>query len=1056
MKHRLLTLPLLASLIVACSDSDTLELTPKLANPDLVYSYPTDGQRNVSPATDVVLRFSEPVDSDSLQRSARLRSEVGDVDYVITSIDDGYSVLLTPAEPLVTGTNYEVVFNNPVLAQDGREIRNLNDNLANDAPGIQFITRGGFTGFKNVDSAGQNFAVATINPAPNTLFEPSDFASFRIELTHPAHPDWQVLGGTIELLDAQGDKVPANVFVQDRRITLDPCIAEGADNCGLPGDNLTGGERYKLSVKDFPAITGERLTYASQFLAKSTKPTVVQFQNVTDPGITEGNAELVLSKLNGQPVNGVILNSVLLGNTDVSESSGGLYSELAFAPAFGADEALPIRVPRGTRLTGSSVGVRANGTVPVLDERTGQAQTTGALVITMITDATGYLIPNPYTDDIHAPSHVRLFIDVSMSTEMASPNAALTQNLLHAELVGIAQVEDGLLKIDVLGVLEPALLGREVADSTIAFQITGDTSVDAQLAAFDDRESDREPPGLLSWSPGTLGEKDFAPDMGKLHRPGDPVTLFFDEPILESSVATGVILKAGASEVPVNYRVDGSSVSLNPEGGLKHGVTYFVELNSNLTDLAGNGFPQQVLEFELPDLGTGVAKVSPLPLTTYPGYPCVTVGLDLASNKHGQCVDGAIDGPLGEVIPLSRLPANRPISVLFSQSLDESTVRLGETFKVDSVNEDGTTRVENVPGRLEFSNQRIRFFPAEPWQRDALYRYTLASSQGGGCDNAICSETDQNGLGLPLQTDLLVNSEDIGGPDLEIYFRGAPQTDHVFVPLRSVPVRDANSNYVIDCNSASDCLEPFDHEPYPAGQSAPTVYKPSKNATTILSGGPAKVVGLELLPARIGCKPSQSGDCPENKFLYKTYGLNIDLAGPIDPSVFGDEGIEVKVYPTVIATTPISVFLEVFGEQVTGPAIVRMRHVVTEDNPEGHIVGMIDQGADGRLRFRTTAPAYLDAPNLKLFGQTDSLLKHDIYSTEFELELSGPVRLIDDGRLLVTLETLNVVNLKANVGFEKVLKGLVELSLTIPAGGANLNLISLPVKQMPEGFQVAP
>src|SRR5690554_4699232 len=90
-KHRLLTLPLLASLIVACSDSDTLELAPKLANPDLVYSYPTDGQRNVSPATDVVLRFSEPVDSDSLQRSARLRSEVGDVDYVITSIDDGYS-----------------------------------------------------------------------------------------------------------------------------------------------------------------------------------------------------------------------------------------------------------------------------------------------------------------------------------------------------------------------------------------------------------------------------------------------------------------------------------------------------------------------------------------------------------------------------------------------------------------------------------------------------------------------------------------------------------------------------------------------------------------------------------------------------------------------------------------------------------------------------------------------------------------------------------------------------------------------------------------------------
>uniref|UniRef100_UPI003A94DA25 Ig-like domain-containing protein n=1 Tax=Marinobacter sp. TaxID=50741 RepID=UPI003A94DA25 len=876
---------------------------------------------------------------------------------------------------LRVGAEYELVFDETVLSENGRPFRNLNDNLVNDVPGIQFVTRGGLTGLANEDATAQAFAIAAMTPAPNTLFEPSDFASFRVELTHPIHPDWQKLGGKIELLDGEGNPVRADVFVQDRRITVDPCVADNAANCGLPGDKLTSDERYTLNIQSLPSVTGEHLSSKTEFKAIKTEPTVVQFQNVTDPGITEGSADLVLSKLNGQPVNGVILNSMLLGTTDASESNGGLYSELAYAPAFGADEPLPIRVPRGTRLIGSSIDVKANGTVSVLDADTGQSLRSGALNVITITDATGYLIPNPYTDDVEAPSHVRLFID-------------------------------------------------------------------AQMKAFDNRAPDRDPPKLVSWSPGPDGKYEFMPDRDEMHRPGDPVTLFFDEPILASSVESGVTLKDGARKVPVKYWVDGASVNFNPEGGLQHGVRYALEINSNLTDLAGNGMPQQVLEFELPDLGQDVARVSPIVLTAYPGYPCVTTGQDLANNKHGQCIDKSSEddgAPLGEVIPLSILPQDRPISVLFSQSLDETTVRLGDTFRVDSVNEDGTVLTENLPGRLEFSNQRIQFYPAEPWKVDGLYRYTIVSSQDGGCTSAICSEPVQDAVGLPVQTDLLVDPEDVGGPDLEIYFRGGPKTDSVFVPLRSVPVRDVNSNYVIDCESADNCLEPFNHKLDPRGADAPTPYRPSENATTILAGGNSKFLGVPSIPTRIGCAPSKSGDCPEDKILYKTYGLNIEFEGPIDPDVFGKEGVEVKVYPTIIATTGVSVFLSGVGEQNTGPAIVRIRHVPTEDNPQGHLVGLIDEGPDGGLRFTTTAPAHLDAPNLrlKLAGVDGTwLLDHDIYSKEFVLELSGPVRLVDDGRLLVTLETLKAVELSANVDFKNILeifRGMVEIPLVIPA-----------------------
>ncbi|WP_247061306.1 hypothetical protein [Marinobacter sp. S0848L] len=85
----------------------------------------------------------------------------------------------------------------------------------------------------------------------------------------------------------------------------------------------------------------------------------------------------------------------------------------------------------------------------------------------------------------------------------------------------------------------------------MAFQITADTSIDAQMEAFDNRAPDRDAPKLVSWSPGSDGKYDFMPDRDAMHRPGDPVTLFFDEPVLALSVESGVIQKAGASEVPV-------------------------------------------------------------------------------------------------------------------------------------------------------------------------------------------------------------------------------------------------------------------------------------------------------------------------------------------------------------------------------------------------------------------------------------------------------------------------------------------------------------------------
>jgi len=263
------------------------------------------------------------------------------------------------------------------------------------------------------------------------------------------------------------------------------------------------------------------------------------------------------SILNGQIINRVTLNSVLQGTAGPSQQTGSLFAELGYAPSFGSDEALPLRIPRNSVLRGTSIDVKVGGEVPILKARAGDGnygpeETTGDIKVTMISDATGYLSPNPYTDDDSAPRHVTLFMDIAMNTESEQPNAALSQDLMGVELRGIALVRNGVLTIDAIGVVEPELLGQEYTDSTIAFNLEADLSEDAPTDAAELRPEDNEPPELVSWIP---GPKDAVPDTRQdMQRPGDPVTLNFNEPIDGNSVEEGITLFADGYEIEAQHQ----------------------------------------------------------------------------------------------------------------------------------------------------------------------------------------------------------------------------------------------------------------------------------------------------------------------------------------------------------------------------------------------------------------------------------------------------------------------------------------------------------------------
>src|SRR5690554_1794173 len=1090
-----------AMLLAACGgDSDTQTIKEKTTPGAVVYSFPMDGQNDVSPKADIVLRFSHAVvdDEATLAEKIKVESDGAAVAFTVKIIDGGKSLKLEPATALASGSDFNVSFSEPLAAEGGRTISTPN---AVGEDGIQFNTRAEFSGVASLGTTSDQFGVAWQVPANGSAFQAMNFSTFRLAMTQPVHPEWEQLGGNIELLDQNGEAVPATVLVKGNRITVDPCVAE---RCGSKEDILAAGETYTLKFSNLASLTNSaednRFSAEYSYTPRDTGPTVMLEQQAVD-----SNGGAITSVLNDEAVNGVVLNSVLQGVTDSSQQTGSLFAELAYAPSFEAGEAIPLRIPKGSVLESTSLNVKVGGKVQVLDAATGNKQQTGTIKVTMLSDASGYMSPNAYTDDLSAPRHITLFMDVSMNTVEAQPNAALSQDLMGVELRGIALVQDGVLTIDAIGMVEPNLLGQEFTDSTIVFQLKAATDVNSALDAEDDwlRDMDTTPPQLVSWMPGA--EDAIPATRQSMQRPGDPVILFFDEPLDPASIESGVTLSA--DNVPVeglSTKLDGTALVINPEGGLEHGVEYRVDVNG-ITDLAGNVAAVSPLNFKLDpidDDNSTVVQRPPLALTTYPGFPCETDHslLDLENAVLGQCYDVRGDAynrgrpATVDTLPVSKMPSDRPITVVFSKSMDTDSFILGETFIVEKVSQAGTGTETisvidpSVSGRLEKNSQRVRFFPDKPWEPGAHYRYTLASSESpDACSpnsySAICDTH-----GLALKTDLLegLDDPDAGDDPLVIYFTATEAVTTVFTPLRNLPIRDTNSNFLIDCNqyesskgnrafeNTDDCLEPFAHE-----GSDTEGWAPSANSTKLaVSNQTAQASPLAggAIPAQVGCDAGENVTCPKGKFIYQTYGLNTEVKGPgtydPDPSVEGDEidGILVDLYPTQLATSSISVFTKIKlagliplqEETVTNTQVLRMRYA-KDPNCEGSdcprnslIPGVITEGENGQPIFVTKADLLLDAPDMVIpLGGT-----HDLYGRPFTLDLRGDITFFDDGRMQIEQRNVKPVGdsgellVTANTaGISQIGIVTIELPLEIPVGGTYLNFISNPVKDLPAQYE---
>lgn len=982
----------------------------------LHFSYPYPGQQQVPVSAPVVLRLSAPLVADAA-------ANVADA-FLLTHLDSGADVAITAT--LADGNQSIVIYpiNALVEASDYRlrlvsELKTAQGGIASlRAQGLVFRTAGYAGGAKRRSGEG-DFSLLSVSPMDNPLVTLPlvDFSTLRLAFNHAVTSESTRYGSNVRLENALGELVPAHLWIKGHLLSVDPI------------SDLTAGERYALKLVDVESVYGEKISVeVPNLIPASTLPRETLVLKVGS------EQSVVRSELTGQAINNVPVRSLLLGEDSFTALAGDIAAELGFVPNF--PDAVPLRIRRASLLRGSEVAINLVGEVPA-------GIASGDISVSFLSDANGYLLENPYGQTDSAPRYVLLSMDIAMSAENSEANGALSQSLLHVQLVGVSTVKNGVLVMDAVGVVEPELLGLERASGLLSFHLEGYADQDSAMIPA----PDHTPLLLQSWSPG-----EHYLDRA---RPGDPIVLNFTKALSADSVALQGAVVLSQNNVPVSdgevdVELDGASIVVRPKGGLRHNVDYGLSLTSLLTDIDGNALAADYnLDIRLADF-SDVNLRAPMPISVYPGFPCALVDAVVVGEKsswrNGRCRGGRADDPL---YPIPRLPIDRGIDVLFSRSMDLASIVLGQTFLVER-NDAGVWLA--VSGRLDKLPQRVQFYPDDTWQVGALYRYTLKSNGDHQSSVAICAvEAICSPDGLPLQTQQLSQTvADItvaqgGGADLTNYFIPIASGGGTLVSLRAQPGTDTNANLI--------------HEPQ-FGEPAPVVDATSESPDGLRAPPNHMRLALDDLVGAatdlsIGCSFGEI--CPEKRYVYALGAMQTEITGYDDTVVvarptLGDSvtgAVTASILPTALYTTGVFLDVDILSGFATisldtNTLMLRLRHQKNSaDERLDLISAYITDSAQGPW-LTATFDLLIDAPALAPTAGTTPLL-HDLHSNAVDaVVLEGPLRFIEDGRLVATVSNPFDVPVSTTISFDDT--DLADIYLKVPVGGIQLDLTVLPIK----------
>jgi hypothetical protein len=949
---------------------DALHASGEIA-PEVIFVSPFMDEKAVPRGARILVKLSQMMDAATLSVFKLIDESTQAAVPGIVSLSqlDGSILTFLPDVPLKFNAQYRIEIG--ALAS----IRGL---TVKEPPSVSFMTE------KAPALPGDTFEV--LHEFPGAAYPLADFSSFRLLFSQALDETAVVYGQSVQVL--QGDElVPADLQVKGAQLTIDPI-----------GDLMTD-EPLTLRVDpSLPNAQGGTLgaEYRKVYEVLGTQPRASLALQLMSP---EAHGSGV-SALSGEAVNSIALRSRLIGSQYQVAQRGNLIAQMAYV----ADhpDVTPMVVRAGSKIAATGLDI-------FIGDKIHTARSSGDLTITLLNDATGYMIQNPVNEDRFAPRNVILYLDVAMHSTDPVINSALNQRIFHIKAHGLVQVEEGILKIDAVSNFSLDVLGLDRAYGYLTFHLQSPENTGEQTVP----PLDTELPMVHS----------AVPQADEVMRERLPrLEVNFSEPLARASMLAERVqlLDVDGLVVPTRFGLDGAKLWVEPLADLQSGQPYRLHVHS-LEDLAGNVLPDafersfSIMPYS-PDL-----SMAPVINFSYPGYACATepATTDLVAGIVGQCAGGQVGEPGDDLLPVTTLAANRAIRLGFSQpmavdSFVQSTECAGVgTVRIERINVQGVCE-SVVPGQLVVTPYSFKFVPNRPWQVDELYRLVVRSDAlGASCGaTAVCSQA-----GLPLDTDALdftgdqivwetdelgansvlvqipgdTPSDAIGGIDYVMSFKGGRATQDIMTLAALGPVADYNGNGKID-----------DDEPTPV----------MNRVSPIIGDIPQWVDAKDAVNAVypegtvVGCTGNEPSPCDSEKLG------NIFLSGMLSATIGqydeARQGIRVTLRPQMLFGTEKKLNA-VITEQLklemavrSGPLIMRMRYEADGALPEALITagGVDEAGTQLPPVMSATLNLYMDAPRLHILG---GLANANLNSRMIRLDVSGPLTFLPDGRMTVTL-----------------------------------------------------
>jgi hypothetical protein len=976
---------------VSSASSPPLDPKYQPPGPGIVFSYPRDGQYDVPVGARILLTFSDPVPTPVDTACGRSGGQVtgslcveGPDGFVPGTVTvDGATVAFVPTGGLAEGAAYEVWARPSLLP--------IANNLAGEAPLFTFHARS--TRIRPDEAA----TVLTVNGAALNADGTSplpflDDAPLRLVFSEPLDA---------ATVDAASVRL---VHAADSAAVEGIALAQGIHLTFQPAGPLVAGDAYRLeiagAVRDLGGepIAPATVRFTPSPISEPGHSLYTLGLNVAPPWV-DGAAH-PRSRVAAMPVNANVYAAQLVGANTQGVLAGGLDALVGDPQAGGT--LMPMVIRRGQRIDLTSTVIREGGAIEMGVE-------TGTLHFTMLTDAFGYQLRNPYRaasqipDDAQAPAWVDFTMDAVLSGEDAHGNTVATQTVMGVRTLGIATLEGTEIAMDQAGAIDLDLFGLETTPVDLALRVqTGTRTPGPALGT----------PVLASSYPAD-GARDVPP--------GEPVELNFTGPLDPARVRSGtqVTLTTGGTAVAASTRLVGTTLVVAPSSRLDEGASYTLDW-AGLRSLGGANVADGRLSFSTANT-SAAAAVAPILTVLVPGAPCALVGATATSPGH--CAGGkdTDDG----YQPFT-LPANRDVHMYFDQSIDPATLTVGAacgqgSVRIERVDADGRC-AGVVPGTLVTRDRAARFAPAAPWQAGAAYRLTLVAGPDATCGpSEICGRN-----GKPLNTHPLAGVAAVaGGPDVVVDFTGAPATQDAYQFQESDPFVDQNGTGYVDASE-----RPNDENV--------SVFEVAGVGGAVTA---ASLSGADCRPDRVGQQTCS--------YLHSTTPESIGGVlpnCPIDaqgqPSTAPNPCVQVRVYPHLItgtstsmsSTTTVLIFPIPLQDQPNGKTITRFREV------GGPAYGYImNEPGVAEAQFVIVMDAYFDAPDLTLpFGAT-----HDLHSKPIHTILKGPITFRPDGRLQTELRSLTNTTLTVTIGS---LAGSGHIDLRIPAGQMRINIVGPPIR----------